>query len=1033
MRKSKIMQRTAVSAAISAICSVMAGQALAQEAVEEVVVTGIRGSLTNAMDIKRNSSGVVDAISAEDMGKFPDTNLSESLQRVTGVSIDRVEGEGSRVTVRGFGPQFNLVTLNGRQMPAADVQNVGSNEFNAAGNSRSFDFSVLASEGVSGLQVYKTGRASAPTGGIGATINVNTLRPLDVGNQFALSAKAVDDAGADNITPEFNGVMSWVNDNENLGVSLFASYQEREGSARSGTNGNPVWLYPYDPNNGAVDDAINVNPPEPGSLASFPSNSRIEYAETFRERTNTMLTLQFAPSDSLRITADAMYSVNNLQHNSLQDQQFLARNFDYVEWDGNNVVAVPLVLSETHSNTDPAAPFTEIGTDLLNDNRWAKMKDEMTSVGLNFAWDYSDELSFALDLASSTSESGGDWPGGWAVYRATVGGAVSGWRALDYSGDVTRVAVAITDGGGNQNGIYEVTDVSSQTFQANFNEQKHDLDQIQLSGSWEASEGIKVDFGVGHIKSEMKQFFQNYSDFLGGWGAVYAGDIEATAPGLMQQICTACQFRDLNYGLTPELEALAPPGSQLIYLGQVSWWVNPRAVAIAMDGSPKTSPSGTFYDFENPTPQAADDNTISEDMTSAYLQATMDGQIGGKDMQVLVGVRWENTDVSSASIQRVPQQIYWISDNDRVTTFGSDLAAVTEDYSYNDILPSLDFQVDLTDDFKLRASLSKTIARPQYNFMFVKTNVAAGSTLTYLGGIPSGNRGTAKLEPLESYNFDLSLEYYYGESSYASVGFFQKAVSNFVGIETVTQPQFDLRDVTGRDQFADNRLNQAIVALQAGGWDVNEESLFTMTAILDNPQDFPNGAADYDGTGPQAVAVFQAYDVFPDSDDPLYQFAMALPVNNQTANIDGWEVAWQHFFGDTGFGLQANATIVNGDIAFDNGAPPTFDQFALEGLSDSANLILVWENESFGARVAYNWRDKFLNRTNVGNFNPQYMDEHGQLDLNFSYNVNDHLSLSLDGINLTEEGVVARGRTDHIVYFAKEYDARWVLSARYSF
>jgi TonB-dependent receptor len=107
------------------------------------------------MDIKRDSAGVVDAISAEDMGKFPDTNLAESLQRITGVSINRVNGEGSEVTVRGFGGGYNLVTLNGRQMPSANVGTITGNPLDqgSAGSSRSFDFSNLASEGVKGLQV----------------------------------------------------------------------------------------------------------------------------------------------------------------------------------------------------------------------------------------------------------------------------------------------------------------------------------------------------------------------------------------------------------------------------------------------------------------------------------------------------------------------------------------------------------------------------------------------------------------------------------------------------------------------------------------------------------------------------------------------------------------------------------------------------------------------------------------------------------------------------------------------------------------
>ena len=115
----KSMKKTKLAIAISAVLTIAAGQVSAQQSedgdIEEVVVKGIRGSLQAALDIKRDTSGVMDAISAEDIGKFPDTNLAESLQRITGVSVNRVEGEGSEVTIRGFGGQFNLVTLNGRQ------------------------------------------------------------------------------------------------------------------------------------------------------------------------------------------------------------------------------------------------------------------------------------------------------------------------------------------------------------------------------------------------------------------------------------------------------------------------------------------------------------------------------------------------------------------------------------------------------------------------------------------------------------------------------------------------------------------------------------------------------------------------------------------------------------------------------------------------------------------------------------------------------------------------------------------------------
>ena len=198
---------------------------------DEIVVTGIRSSLESSMRLKRDAQGVVDGIVAEDIGKFPDTNLAESLQRISGVSIDRSIGEGSRVTVRGVGPDFNLVMLNGRQMPGSSLQDTG------ASNSRSFDFANLASEAIAGVEVYKTSRSETPTGGIGASINIKTTRPLDApGMHTSIGVKAVNDTSADNLpsalqgdsfTPEISGIFSNTFADGKFGVALTASYQER--------------------------------------------------------------------------------------------------------------------------------------------------------------------------------------------------------------------------------------------------------------------------------------------------------------------------------------------------------------------------------------------------------------------------------------------------------------------------------------------------------------------------------------------------------------------------------------------------------------------------------------------------------------------------------------------------------------------------------------------------------------------------------------------------------------------------------------
>ena len=209
--------------------------AVAQESandLEVIQVRGMRSSIQESMGIKRDSAGVVDAISAEDIGKFPDTNLAESLQRITGISISRSNGEGSQITARGFGPDFNMVTLNGRAMPGAAIPGGGGTP-----NSRAFDFADLASESVRGVEVYKTGRASIATGGIGATVNIKTARPLDAlesGFTGSVGAKALMDTTnrvGDDVTPEVSGFFNFVDDDGIFGVSLSASVQERDSSA----------------------------------------------------------------------------------------------------------------------------------------------------------------------------------------------------------------------------------------------------------------------------------------------------------------------------------------------------------------------------------------------------------------------------------------------------------------------------------------------------------------------------------------------------------------------------------------------------------------------------------------------------------------------------------------------------------------------------------------------------------------------------------------------------------------------------------
>jgi TonB-dependent receptor len=157
-------------------------------------------------------------------------------------------------------------------------------------------------------------------------------------------------------------------------------------------------------------------------------------------------------------------------------------------------------------------------------------------------------------------------------------------------------------------------------------------------------------------------------------------------------------------------------------------------------------------------------------------------------------------------------------------------------------------------------------------------------------------------------------------------------------------------------------------------------------------------------------------------------------VNNKDAKIHGAEIAAQYFIGNTGFGIQANYTYVSGNVGFDNAGDPSVNQFALLGLSDSANVVAMYEKYGFSVRLAYNWRDEYLSNSNNGNSrNPIYVEEYDQIDLNVGYTFNDHLSLAFEGLNLTEEDVRWHGRSTAQMWYVEDLGARYSLGARYKF
>ena len=349
------------------------------------------------------------------------------------MSIDRTNGEGSQVTVRGFGGGFNLVTLNGRTMPTANVATVGGDQSTdfAAGTSRSFDFSNLASEGVTTLEVYKTGRAAVPSGGIGAAINVKTRHPLDSrehGLSGSIGAKGVFDTsmnekleGGSKYTPEVSGLLNYLDESEKFGVALFGSYQKRNFTSRSVTSNDwniETFSDFNNPANGYVRNggATQItNAPSSGStLVAIPNDSRYHFSQGQRERINGQLTAQFRPIESLTITADALYAENKSYERRNDSTNWFNRPFDRVTFDNNPVVATAVLLQENLSGTK----------DMGFEQQYRANNDTLKSYGLNAAWDLSDRFRVNIDGHISKSDSKPGAPNGSSSTMVSIGAPI---------------------------------------------------------------------------------------------------------------------------------------------------------------------------------------------------------------------------------------------------------------------------------------------------------------------------------------------------------------------------------------------------------------------------------------------------------------------------------------------------------------------------------------------------------------------------------------------------------------------------------
>ncbi|MGE6567133.1 TonB-dependent receptor [Shewanella vesiculosa] len=972
--KTKLATSLSLVLGVSSMLPAYAADEAGDENIEVLQVTGIRGSLIKSMDVKRSSSGVVDSISAEDIGKFPDTNLAESLQRITGVSIDRSNGEGSKVSVRGFGPDYNLITLNGRQMPVTT-------------GSRSFDFANIASESISGVEVYKTSSASNSTGGIGSTINILTHKPFSSpGLKATFGVKAVDDKSTDkgSMTPELSGLYSNTFADDKFGISLSASYQERESGNQQAQVGTGWRSFAgTDDNNsqwgGVAKDDTQVNRPGDDDIYSVPQTTVYRFEEQQRTRTNGQLVLQYSPVDSIVTSLDYTYMRNDIDTQSHDVSAW----FNFVPSENvwsDGPVASPLIYSETYgSPVDLSMAAGDFG-----------VRNESGSLGFNIEWQATDNLKLTFDAHNSTAEFKPNNIYGSSNNLSTAA-FIRTSAATDFSGDLPVLAV----GGGNA-----VTPADMLLTGSNFSNarNKSEIDQYQFDGEYLFEDAGSIDFGVELTK--VNNHSQQVDVQRNDWGGVgSAGDFdESWFPA-----DTITDKFDANGG------DFSLADGNFDILNTIFMW----DFAAVRDFSAANYTSSVSGDCGNgfcpSTNYAAQTDRYTEEESQAvYVQYNYDNEIAGMPYDVHFGLRYEKTDVTSTAAVAGYDGAVWIAETEIALAATGEQVFETKTGDYDYLLPSFNFNIEVVEDVILRAAYSETIGRPNY------TDIQGGTVLATLANRTNGggSAGNPTLLPLESENIDFSAEWYYAPSSYVSVGYFRKDTANFISNGIV-------KTTNGIYNPASGDLYKAAVAATG-----TTEAGAVRDYIFANYAD--NAAVD---VANQTIAGSAA------NNDDLLTFNIDTPSNSPRKSvIDGWEFAAQHFFGETGFGVIANYTLVNSDEAYNNYS--LADQSALIGISDTANAVLVYENYGFQARVAYNWRDEFLNsRGQDTGANPKYTEAYSQIDLSVSYDIEsvEGLTVFFEGLNITEEYVRVHGRAEEQVLNLTETGARYSLGARYTF
>jgi TonB-dependent receptor len=931
-----------------------------------IIVTGLRGSLQRNLDIKRAAPGVVDAISSEDIGKFPDPNVAASLQRLPGVTvqISGPRGEATGVTVRGFSGDFNETLYDGRHISTA------------TGN-RSIDFSTVGSDFVGQLSVYKTPDVTVSAGAIGATIDIAFPKPLDhPGLHMSVSASGTVQDRAGKVVPTGGLLVSDTFADDTIGVLGDIAYTRHDTTTNHAFVNGWEGGY-YAPCQLAGSTAATCNPgngPLPTDkqnvLGWFPQQAGAEQTTTRDERVDARLALQWKPTDKLLLTVDDNFSSQVVQTTSYgYAAWFNMSQLRNVQQDshGSSINFIQPALNAANGGPADATPMdfnAGIAHSLINVNQ----------LGVNLKWEAADHLKFDFDAATSKSWLNPNGEIGANNADIGYGGALGASTGLMVSGPSSSSLPVLTNIGpnGNASQFLNLNDIGSHVLVRQAQQNTDRVRQFHVKGTYEG-ENFKLQFGGSYMQDvyrlqERDTFTNNFWQAYAGYGAPSGrntGIAPLPASIFGGTISTANFIPGYSGQLAPGILKYNP----LALYSYLQGLGNPQTQNIPGynygSGGPGTAYTGSLDLALSPSSV----QTIEEKTWAAYVRGAFDTKIGEMPFHFISGLRYENTHLDTLALGQTPVSLATSSaDPTLLTTNYANNGAtntIVSGNSYNYLLPSLDLKLELTDKLHLRLDGSRTLTRPALSKLNPVLNVGSGQRV----GALTASGGNPNLAPFLSDNFDAAAEWYYAPNSYFSVDFFLKHVSNFIVAGVQRQ---------------------------------------TINGVIDPT------------TG------------------QLAQFSVSQQVNGPDATVRGVEIALQHVFGRSGFGLTANATFVGTNKPYD---PSDISQsgFSVTGLANSANLVAFYDKHGFQARVAVNWRDGYLlqfgQNQNTGQFGaePTFVNSQVQVDLSSSYDITKQISVFGGITNLNNSTYSTHGRFSDQLLDAYSYGRRYTFGARYHF